>query len=171
METTLTRQVAPHVLSVCLLAAAPGAYAVQQPEPVVFIQDYDLPQFVLEAASDQSANTGKHASVALYQELKDEFQLSHTQFASWLGLKRRSLYNWINDPSSSRSEAAIEARLVNLNALMMDMDKEHRPLLHKVAFSPIDGDPAFGEALLNGASKKELLSWYDELYEKFDLLA
>ncbi|UPW18575.1 hypothetical protein M0C34_20560 [Agarivorans sp. TSD2052] len=171
METTLTRQVAPQILSVCLLAATPGAYAIQQPEPVVFIQDYDLPQFVLEATNDQSANTGEHASVALYQELKDEFQLSHTQFASWLGLKRRSLYNWINDPSSSRSEAAVEARLVNLNALMMDMDKEHRPLLHKVAFSPIDGDPAFGEALLNGASKEKLFSWYDELYDKFDLLA
>ncbi|MEH0093626.1 hypothetical protein V6235_11500 [Vibrio metschnikovii] len=171
METTLIRQVAPQVLSVCLLAATPSAYAIQQPEPVVFIQDYDLPQFVLEATNDQSANTGEHASVALYQTLKDEFQLSHTQFASWLGLKRRSLYNWINDPSSSRSEAAVEARLVNLNALMMDMDKEHRPLLHKVAFSPIDGDPAFGEALLNGASKEELFSWYDELYERFDLLA
>ncbi|GAM63937.1 hypothetical protein JCM19232_2347 [Vibrio ishigakensis] len=43
--------------------------------------------------------------------------------------------------------------------------------MHKVAFSPIDGDTAFGEALLNGASKEELFSWYDELYEKFDLLA
>ncbi|EMK6669093.1 hypothetical protein V9J75_002575 [Vibrio fluvialis] len=170
METTLTRQIAPQVL-VCLLAATPGAYAIQQPEPVVFIQDYDLPQFVLEATNDQRTNTGEHASVALYQKLKDEFQLSHTQFASWLGMKRRSLYNWINDPSTSRSEASVEARLVNLNALMMDMDKEHRPLLQKVAFSPIDGDPAFGEALLNGASKEELFSWYDELYEKFDLLA
>ncbi|HBH7908696.1 TPA: hypothetical protein NJ380_003963 [Vibrio parahaemolyticus] len=169
----LNRQMTPQqMLSVCLLAATPNVYAVQQPEPIVYIQDFELPQFVSEAANDEQVTQAEqHSSVALYHQLKSELNVSHTEFASWLGLKRRSLYNWINDPSSSRNEAAIEARLVNLSALIKDMDKEHRPLLHKLAFSPIDGDPAFGEALLNGASKEELLSWYDELYEKFDLLA
>lgn len=168
----LTRQITPsQVLSACLLAATPSVYAIQQPEPIVYIQDFELPQFVSEAANDEQAHIEQRASVALYNELKEEFQVSHTEFASWLGLKRRSLYNWINDPSSSRNEADIEARLVNLSALKEDMDKEHRPLLYKLAFSPIDGDPAFGEALLNGANKEELLSWYDDLYEKFDLLA
>ncbi len=170
METMLLTP--QQAISACLMAVTPSVYAISQPEPIVYIQDSELPQFVSDVVSEeQAAHAGQNASVALYHELKNEFQVSHTEFASWLGLKRRSLYNWINDPSSSRNKTEVEERLVNLSALMADMDKEHRPLLHKLAFSPIDGDPAFGKALLNGANKEELLSWYDKLYEKFDLLA
>jgi len=159
---------APHMLSVCLLASMPSAYAAEQPEPVVMIHDYQLPQFVSDIYFEQKENTAK--SIALYHQLRKGFNLSHTQLASFLGLKRRSLYNWLDEPSSSRKNKIVELRLSNLSALHNEMDVEHKALLSKIAFSPIDGEPKFGEALIKGASTDELISWYDELYEKFDVL-
>ena len=73
------------------------------------------------------------------------------------------------DPASEKNKE-IEYRLSNLDALSIDMDNEHKPLLFKIAFSPIDGDIKFGEALIRGASKGELLSFYNKLYEQFEQL-
>lgn len=171
MEGIVLRSLAPELLSVCLMAGTPLACQAVEPQPVVSIYDYQLPQFVFsDEQTDTTAPSTKPKSIELYQLLRSELNLSNTQLASFLGLKRRSLYNWLNDPNSSRKSESIELRLSNLKALYDDMDKEHHHLLYKVAFSPIDGNPMFGEALMKGANKDELLSWYDALYEQFDSL-
>ncbi|MBG5950860.1 MULTISPECIES: hypothetical protein [Proteus] len=169
MDDYLTKQAIVPIVSGLLLFTTPHVENTQILTPIVLIYHNDLPQYVSEG-NEVRVNKENTASIALYHKLKDKFGLSHTQFSSWLGLKRRSLYNWLNEPDSSRNRESIEIRLSNLNFLMNEMDQEHRHLLYKIAFSPIDGDPALGEALLNGASKDELCVWYDKLYEKFEQL-
>ncbi len=173
MEGIVSRSLAPELLSACLIAATPAICQAADPQPVVSIYDFQLPQFVFDDQKTEVVEADvstKPKSIELYNVLRSEFGLTHTQLASFLGLKRRSLYNWLEDPMSSRKADSIELRLSNLKALYNDMDPEHRNLLYKIAFSPIDGNPKFGKALISGASEGELLSWYDELYEQFDSL-
>lgn len=161
----------PAALTACILLSSPMATAASAPKPVVVIQDSEIPQFVIAESHEAESAGAERVSLALYKQLKSEFNVSHTVFAPWLGLKRRSLYNWFEDPSSTRNAEEVEQRLTNLAALAEDMDPEHKAFLHKVAFSPIDGDPRFGQALVEGATKEELMHWYDMLYDKFDLMA
>jgi len=52
--------------------------------------------------------------------------------------------------------------------LMRDMEPEHRPLLKKIAFSPIHGNPKFGEAIVAGKQSTELIDWYNKLFPQFE---
>ncbi|WP_419239071.1 hypothetical protein ACN08L_23295 [Photobacterium leiognathi subsp. mandapamensis] len=173
MENVTTPIAVPMLTAACLLLNVPVAVASNTPQPVVVIQDSELPQYVSFESQETEATEvqAERASLSLYKTLKEELNVSHTTLAPWIGLKRRSMYNWFEDPSSTRNADEVEQRLSNLAALVRDMEPEHKPLLHKVAFSPIDGDPRFGQALVDGASKEELMHWYDMLYDKFDLMA
>ena len=161
MDHIAIRLSPPVLLAACLLVGYPDSIPEKTPTAMVMILDHQMPKFVNGELPFFNNDYHQHKSIAIYHKLKTEFGLSHTQLAAWLGLKRRSLYNWLDDPDSSRKNKEIEYRLSNLDALSIDMDNEHKPLLFKIAFSPIDGDIKFGEALIRGASKGELLSFYN----------
>ncbi|MDO6747832.1 hypothetical protein [Gilvimarinus sp. 1_MG-2023] len=148
--------------------------------PVVMVSESSMPQRVpddffniaMEKPEDVVESNSKPeplGALKIYKELKDDFGVSHTEMSKWLGVTRRSLYNWKYDPEKAKKNGPrIENRLVALSLLKNEMEPEHRPLLFKVAFSPIYGDPKFGGDILDGAESNQLLSWYDSLFSKFE---
>jgi len=146
-------------------------------QPVVVVDVNAMPQRVpaeyLAAEEMAAAEKNGHATllsaVEIYHSLKSEFAISHKEMAGWLGLKRRTLYNWLNDPErSTKYGAQVEQRLSSLLELRNEMESEHYQLLYKIAFSPIYGETKFGGAILSGASSKELVEWYDKLFSRFE---
>ncbi len=164
--------IVPQALAACMAISSPQSNMLVEPEPVMIILDSELPQYLNDSELEQLIRpVQKLASKAMYDELRQQFNLSHTKLAELLGLKHRSLYNWFKVPQSIRNYEQVEKRLLSLNALKDEMEPEHRPFIYKIAFSPIDGNPRFGETLLSGADQKSLIHWYDMLYDKFDLMA
>lgn len=140
---------------------------IDQPQFPLLIRSIDLPQYV-EQKQQNITNERTNETVCLYHNLKEKLNISHTEFGKWLGLKRRSLYNWIDNPESSSKSEEIEERLVNLSKLVKQMEPEHMGLTYKIAFSPLYGDKGFGVSILNGSSDEVLLEWYDQLFDKFE---
>ena len=145
--------------------------------PVIMVQNGEMPQTVPQdlwrKADSVAANidklTAADNAVGIYHALRSDFSISHTEMAKWLGLKRRTLYNWMKSPErSSTYGPQIENRLSSLIELRNEMEPEHRELLYKIAFSPIYGDPDFGVAILGGSSSEELAAWYDKLFSQFE---
>ncbi len=148
--------------SACLIS---GVHA--QPQPMVLVKTSDMPASVPDA--DNTKEVGNDKAVVIYHSLREAFSISHTEFAKWLGVKRRTMYNWLNDPASStRYGIEIERRLLNLQKLSGEMEPEHRSILHKIAFSPIYGKPEFGEIIEAGAAYAALESYYDECFSLFE---
>lgn len=159
----------PNGILAVAIAAVP-LVTISMPMPAVEVdQTYDMPQYIIgHPPLDDSLNSTEQA-VALYHHLRTSFEITNKTMANWLGVKRRSLYNWLNTPESAlKYGAQIEQRLYQLEALNKDMEPEHCSLITKIAFSPIYGDPRFGDAILSGASSKKLLEWYDNLYSRFE---
>lgn len=125
---------------------------------------------VQESEVYQSAATKKEIKhvVSQFYNLKDNLLISNSIFAEWLGIKPRTLYNWLKAPAQTRNSEEISRRLTNIQSLYDDMDVEHRSILYKLAFSKTFGNLALGEALKNGALASELLKLYDESYDAFD---
>ena len=141
------------------------------PQPVVVIAKVDMPQEVPDnfLQPDVKQKVYADAGVATYHELRQRFDISHTEMSNWLGVKRRSLYNWMGAPEKSiKYGTQIEARLSNLSALCSEMEEEHIKLLSKIAFSPIYGNSSFGEEIMAGAHADILTVWYDELFPQFE---
>lgn len=158
----------------CILFAitalsASGALAdhhLKEPVPALMIFSEDLPQ---EVQKDNRTEINQpETAESLYHKTRKELDLSHSTMALWLGLKRRSLYNWLKSPNSSTKQQEVEERLYNLSLLIRDMEPEHIKLTNKIAFSPIYGDKKFGEAILKGASHETLIDWYDNLFDRFE---
>jgi hypothetical protein len=148
------------------LSSSLFAGVVAAPQPVVLISTFDMPSTVPINYFDVNASD---EAVALYRSLRNDFSVSHTVFANWLGVKRRTMYNWLNDPSSSKQYGSqIERRLDNLKFLKDEMEPEHREYLQKIAFSPIYGDKAFGQLILDGASSAALTTLYDDNFSRFE---
>lgn len=150
-----------------LVASAANPVAMQNPAPTLAIFAYQMPQQVIEETV--ISEVSEHSAVATYHEIKQKFAVSNKAMSEFLGVKRRSMYNWLSDPDrASKVGPEIEERLTHLKSLLDDMEPEHHQLLSKIAFSPILGDKQFGEALLDGKSGTELIKWYDRLYSKFE---
>jgi len=162
---TLTKFSAAAAFAVCVAPAL-----VAKPQPPVEIKEAEMPQFVEGLLAQFKMESQESArAVAIYHDLRKSFKISHTTMGDWLGVKRRSLYNWMNDPESAiKYGKQIEYRLDALSKLMDDMEPEHLPLLQKVAFSPIYGDPKFGQSILDGKSSEQLMAWYDKLFSRFE---
>jgi len=158
------------VLAFSVIASVPAQPAAQEPQPMVMVESINLPQIVPEEyLHPEASEIVVDDAVAVYHNLRKDFSISHTTMAEWLGIKRRTLYNWLNAPEKSLQYGPqIENRLSYLLKLRNEMEPEHYRLLHKVAFSPIYGNPEFGKSILEGASDTELLEWYDKLFSKFE---
>lgn len=149
-------------LSACMLS---GPQVQAQPQPTVFVKISDMPATV---PSDNNVVSNDKA-VALYHSLRESFSVSHTEFSKWLGVKRRTMYNWLRAPESSKVYGeTIESRLNNLQKLINEMEPEHHSILQKIAFSPIYGNPELGRAIEAGASCAVLESYYDENFSLFE---
>lgn len=154
-----------------VMAIAISAYLVSgvqsQPQPMVLVKTSDMPASVPKVENTKEVVNDK--AVSTYHSLRENFSISHTEFAKWLGVKRRTMYNWLNDPASStRYGSEIERRLLNLQKLSDEMEPEHRSILHKIAFSPIYGEPEFGKLIVTGAACAALESYYDECFSLFE---
>lgn len=161
----------PVFAAVLALTVANGTGYSQQPHPVVLVSSFDMPKQVLPEENPLDIVKQEAISTKAYHELREEFTLSHSEFSRWLGVKRRTLYNWLNAPEkSTKLGYEIERRLANLLILKEDMEQEHYRYLHKVAFSPIFGNPGFGEAILSGESSDAMKLWYGELFSNFEAL-
>ena len=150
------------MLATMALAMTPMA----EPQPAVLIQHVEMPQLVIEAVQPKSA---ADEAVSSYHNLKESLAISHTAMAEWLGVKRRTLYNWLDQPEKSRFGGQIENRIFSLIELTREMELEHIPFLQKVAFSPIHGDPNFGKAILEGSDSNQLVDWYDKTFSRFEV--
>ena len=129
----------------------------------VQIRSYEMPSSPQENEHQQEFDV-----VNIYSFLKKEFNVSNTKMAEWLGMKRRSLYNWLKNPDSSTRNLAIENRLKALNDLAQEMEPEHRAYLEKISTSPIYGDPNFSADILSGQDAQKLKAWYDRLFDNFE---
>lgn len=143
---------------------------VPDPQPMVMVAKFNMPQELPSIISDvQTSQINKDQAVVMYHSIKNCFHLSNTTMAEWLGVKRRTLYNWLNHPEKSRQYGRqIEERLAALATLKDEMEPEHHKFLYKIAFSPIYGHPDFGITILEGASSAALTTWYDELFSHFE---
>lgn len=154
-----------------VMAIMPSMHVNAEPKPVVMLTSVELPQSVpkqdmIKANKDENAI---YEAVKIYHELRKSFGISHTTMADWLGVKRRTLYNWMNQATKvSRYGSQIESRLFQLSKFRSEIEPEHVKLVNKIAFSPIYGDPAFGLAIINGHDSDELLKWYDKLFSRFE---
>ena len=157
-------------IAVAALAVPAISVQVPAPKPVVLVAKWDMPQFIPGRIVEKELESNQaQSAVALYHQLRTEFSLSTTVMSEWLGVKRRTLYNWINNPSKSKQYGSqIEKRLAVLLILKNEMEPEHRAFLRKIAFSPIYGNPDFGGLILSGASDIALVEYYDELYSQFE---
>ncbi|MEP4149461.1 MAG: hypothetical protein ABJL54_19730 [Halioglobus sp.] len=157
-----------------VIATLPIDLVVGQPQATLQISSLSMPQDVpddyrLASSVPEAGEQDSGDALNVYKYLKQEFSISHTEMSSWLGVKRRTLYNWFNNPErASKLGPQIEQRLASLQELSAQMEPEHRVLLHKIAFSPIYGKPQFGEMLLAGATSPELVRWYEELFSQFE---
>lgn len=164
-------------VAIGVIATLPVDLIAGQPQATLQISSLSMPQDVpddyrlansVPEAGEQDSGDARDA-LNVYTYLKQEFSISHTEMSSWLGVKRRTLYNWFNNPErASKLGPQIEQRLASLQELSAQMEPEHRVFLHKIAFSPIYGKPQFGEMLLAGATSQELVRWYGELFSQFE---
>lgn len=143
---------------------------VPAPQPMVTIADINMPKFVPTSAANDIQNVVKEESaVSICHQLRNDFSISNTEMSKWLGVKRRTFYNWIKAPEKSiQFGSQIENRLATLLKLKDAMELEHHKVLHKIAFSPIYGDAEFGKMILNGASDIVLIDFYEQLFSQFE---
>ncbi len=169
----MNRQTISEITTFVTLTSPPLMEGVN---PVVMVEADNMPQVVPDSyhimlSSEAIINIPavEPSAVALYHQLRREFEISHTEMSNWLGVKRRSLYNWMKEPvKATKLGPQIEERLATLSALREEMEPEHRPILFKIAFSPIYGDPKLGEAILAGTHSKTLTEWYEKLFSQFE---
>jgi len=158
--------------SVCAMALVTPLAVIQAPtpQPMVTIANFNMPQFVPTSADNYISNVAKEENaVSICHQLKNDFSISNTEMSKWLGVKRRTFYNWIKEPEKSRQYGSqIENRLATLLKLKDAMELEHHNVLHKIAFSPIYGDAEFGKMILNGASDIVLIDFYEQLFSQFE---
>ncbi len=159
-------------ISVAVMALAAPVASIQAPapQPVVLVTKMDMPQFLsMGAANIERVQENAEQAVVLFHQLKKDFALSHTAMSEWLGVKKRTLYNWLNEPLKTRQYSnQIESRLVTLSNLRNEMEPEHRNILRKVAFSPIYGNKEFGKMIIGGAADVVLIDFYDQLFSQFE---
>jgi len=163
----------PVIMAMIPLAAIPNSPAIEDVQPVIMVQSVSMPQFVHDDAVyvlvKEARSTDLDDAVRTYHLLRSAFSVSHTEMAKWLGLKRRTLYNWLDSPErSTKCGLNVENRLSSLLALRKEMEPEHYQFLYKIAFSPIYGNPSFGKDILDGATGAELSEWYDKLFPQFE---
>ena len=104
-----------------------------------------------------------------YYQLKSDFEISNKTMADWLGVKPRTLYSWVDQPRNvSAKNTQIESRLSELVKFKSEIEKEHVSLVYKIAFSPIFGEPQFGQDILDGQSSEVLIKWYEAIFSKFE---
>ncbi len=107
--------------------------------------------------------------LTLYYELKNLFELPHKTMGLWLGINQSDLNRWINNSIKlTESNRQVEYRLNELKKLSCTMEPEHRALVKHIAFSPIYGEPKFGDSILNGASSESFIKWYENLFSQFE---
>ena len=155
------------MFAVCALSMSGTVSTV----PMAFVQvkEAEMPQYVDGLPFQQGCEEESAQAISIYHLLRKDFALSHKSMGDWLGVKRRSLYNWMNEPQSAKKYGKqIEYRLDALDKLSQDMEPEHRALLSKIAFSPIYGNPNFGDSILKGDSSEVLMDWYDKLFSQFE---
>jgi len=138
------------------------------PKPAYVLHPYFMPAAPDCDTRSVSQKPCINEAACLYRELKEDFNVSVTTLASWLGVKRRTLYNWLKKPEVCHSSGMIEGRLVNLKNLRNQMEVEHLEFLYKISESPIYGDPKLGELLKRGASDIALVEFYDDLFGQFE---
>lgn len=168
MFVDTTKQIASAML---VMSVIPNVYAEADPMPVLLVSAVEMPQEVPEKDRINLAFDKNivDTAVRLYHDLRIAFGLSNTVMGNWLGVKRRTLYNWLNNPEKARTFGPqIESRLIELGKLKSEIEPEHLKLVNKIAFSPIYGDKGFGEAILERCNSDELISWYDKLYSRFE---
>lgn len=159
----------PVTATALVIAMLPSVNVDADPMPTLMLASSEMPQVVPEQYLNSVDNDSVYAAVKLYHELRASFNISHTSMADWLGVKRRTLYNWINQSTNaSRYGSQIESRLFQLNMFRNSIEPEHVKLVNKIAFSPIYGNPEFGAAIIKGSESNELLKWYDKLFSKFE---
>ncbi len=175
----------PTALAVTTIATLAAQPYVEEVHPVVMVSERSMPQLVpkeyyaveLDGGNNnafvnariQQTEIVEPSAIAIYHQLRQEFEISHTEMGNWLGVKRRTLYNWMKEPEKAKKFGLqIEERLVSLSALKEEMEPEHRPILFKIAFSPIYGDPNLGDAILTGVDSKTLIEWYEKLFSQFE---
>lgn len=163
--------VKPVTVTALAIAMIPGVYVNANPMPALMLTSSEMPQVVpqLDTGRQSHEDDTVYAAVKLYHELRKSFKISHTTMAGWLGVKRRTLYNWMNHSTkTSRYGEQIESRLYQLRKFRDNIEPEHIQLVNKIAFSPIYGAPEFGVAILDGCDSKELSKWYDKLFSRFE---
>lgn len=153
----------PYALSAALTVVPVQPY----PKPTLYISESDLPR-VVDCFDTTDINPNQ--AIQTCNSMQEGFGIPKTMMAKWLGLKRHSFYNWLESPNSSTKSQEIEQRLLDLEALFQDMEAEHRPLLSKIAYSPLYGNTNFSLLLENGANSEKLIRFYDDLYENFEAL-
>lgn len=159
------------VAAALTIAVVPSVTLYAEPQPVMLVSSLEMPQQVpLQSTIDESGpNFSSSEAVMFYHELRQSFGISNTVMANWLGVKRRTLYNWLSQESKvSKLGEQIEYRLIELNKFKSELEPEHVVFVNKIAFSPIYGDSDFGQTIINGGSSEELLKWYDKLFSKFE---
>ncbi len=150
------------------IAMIPASVINAEPQPVVILTHHDMPKMVPEQ-DIFNHDVSTYDAVKLYHELRESFGISHTTMGNWLGVKRRTLYNWMNQTSKvSKLGEQIEARLSQLDNFRTEIEPEHIRLVNKIAYSPIYGNPEFGMSIINGDTSTELLRWYDRLFSRFE---
>lgn len=164
-------------LAVPIIASLVGQHYVEPAQPVVMVKSIEMPQAVpkeyarlyWEATATEESPGALVSAVEIYHSLRSDFSVSHTEMSGWLGVKRRTLYNWLNEPERSTNYGPkIELRLSSLLKLHDEMEPEHYRFLQKIAFSPIYGNPKFGEDILAGSSGESLSKWYEKLFSQFE---
>jgi len=159
------------VAAVLTIAVVPGVALHAEPQPVMLLSSLEMPQQVPQQSGidESETNFSSPEAVRFYHELRQSFGISNTVMAKWLGVKKRTLYNWLSQESKvSKLGEQIECRLIELNKFKSVIEPEHIMFVNKIAFSPIYGDSGFGQAIINGGSSDELLGWYDKLFSKFE---
>lgn len=158
----------PVTATALAIAMLPSVNVYADPLPTLMLASSEMPQ-VPEHYINSVDSDSVYTAVKLYHELRASFNISHTSMADWLGVKRRTLYNWMNQSTkASRFGSQIESRLFQLNTFRNNIEQEHVKFVNKIAFSPIYGNPEFGAAIIKGGESNELLKWYDKLFSKFE---
>jgi hypothetical protein len=107
--------------------------------------------------------------LSLYYELKKSFGVSHKTMALWLDVNQSELNSWINNSINlTEHTKQIKYRLNELEKLSCAMEPEHKVLVNKIAFSPIYGEPKFGDSILKGKSGESFIEWYEILFSQFE---
>lgn len=150
-------------------AAVLSPHPIPAPRPVIVVSNIQMLRSPVNHESIKSNEVVEYDATVIYRELKRDYGISHAILCDWIGVKKRSVHNWLNAPEkSTKYGSQIEERLFSLVKLKSEMEPEHRVFLKKIAFSPIYGNPTFGQDILTGASSENLILWYEKLFSQFE---